>query len=535
MTTLEHPIELSSDATISAIDYNSHEMDAPEQVEADHIFGKERDSRSEIYGSFWINKTEFALPVRVVQEVVNEPEGYAPVPLSPPHMLGIFYLRGAVIPVIDLRVLLGFSEPENKGRRKVAIVEHGDLCIGLLFDDTGGVIYGDGTSRVMFEANSEGNNDVVIEGMLKLDDGARAVQLLDPYRLLKIQHIPRVAKAACDLEAKSNLGRRQNCIAFQIGHTHCAIELKHVQEIMDVPEILESPLAHGHILGNIDLRGHTVPVVDFRGVLEEKEPFKFLPETLSHRKLVVLCFPAGQIALLVYSVDSIVSYFESDVLPFGRVPIPRRDMIKGCLIREEEEIVILFDFERLQKDPDLVRAAQSCREIFPPEVEIDNPKDTVAAEKSAGRRNFIIFSVGERFALDVAYVSEVLNRPTNLLTPPFALRFVDGVYSLRGELVPLINVRKLYGLPEKEEAAAKVLIFQAEGGKYGLLVDSIDEIMRTTGNNFLTAPSFKREASVKTISEDVVGCLNVPGDNMMTHPALVLNIPSLMARCLEVK
>ena len=47
--------------------------------------------KQSVFGSFWIETTEFALPVEVVQEVVNEPEQLTSVPLSPPHVLGLFY------------------------------------------------------------------------------------------------------------------------------------------------------------------------------------------------------------------------------------------------------------------------------------------------------------------------------------------------------------------------------------------------------------------------------------------------------------
>lgn len=489
------------------------------------------DWRSETYGSFWIDQTEFALPVEVIQEVVNEPEGYTPVPLSPPHMIGVFYLRGTVVPVVDLRILLGYPPLEDAQRRKVAIIENGTLSLGLLFDDTGGVIYGESANRVTFEADEDGEKDVVVEGMLKLDNGQRMVQLLDPYRILDIEKVPRVAKVGGDTEAKSNLGKRRNCIAFQIGRTFCALDLKHVQEIMDVPKIHDSPFVGGHILGNIDLRGHTVPVIEFRGVLEGNAPFKFTQEQLAQRKLLVLSLPEGQLALLVYSVDSIVSYFERDILPFSRIPIPRQELVQGCLVQDDEEIVILFDYEKLAKDKDLVYAASSCREIFPKEVDEDKTTEK-AKKKMRGMRNFIVFSVGNRFALDVEYVSEVINRPETLLTPPFALHYVDGLYNLRGELVPLINPRALYGLDEAGESA-KVLIFHSEGKKFGLLVDSVDEMVRASEDSFMPPPTFKDDGAQQTISEDVEGCLNAAKESVGLDPVLILNISALLKRCVK--
>ena len=214
---------------------------------------------SNVFGSFWIDETEFALPVDVVREVVNQPENLTQVPLSPPHIIGLFSLRKMIVPVVDLRKMLGFPDYEKPAARKVAIIENGDLCVGLLFDDTGGVLNGAGVPRVDFLPTEEGERNVVVEGVLKLEDGARMVQLLDPFEVLRIEKLPRLPGGGTDEATKSHLGPRKSCISFQLGHTTCAIDLRYVQEIMDVPEIQKSHIAYGHILGNIDCLLYTSP------------------------------------------------------------------------------------------------------------------------------------------------------------------------------------------------------------------------------------------------------------------------------------
>ena len=80
-----------------------------------------------IYGSFGLGNTEFALHAGVIKEVVNEPATISEIPLSPAFMLGLFNLRGRIIPIVDLRLLLEL--PDNDATdRKVAIVEDGELC-----------------------------------------------------------------------------------------------------------------------------------------------------------------------------------------------------------------------------------------------------------------------------------------------------------------------------------------------------------------------------------------------------------------------
>ncbi len=501
--------------------------DKGSQVKADQSF------KQHVFGSFWIDETEFALPVEVIQEVVNEPKHYTPIPLSPPQILGLFNLREMVVPVIDLRHVLGFPKRDATDIGKVAIIENGKLAIGLLFDDTGGVINSTGAARVNFQPSEEGSKDVVVEGVLKLDDGARMVQLLDPFELLKIEKLPRIAKKTTDDEA-SFKGQRLNCISFQLGHTNCAIDLRYVQEITNVPEVQKSAIAHGHILGNIELRGKTMPIVDFRGMIGNEQPFAFSQDAIKNRKLVILKLDAGHVGLLVYSIDSILAFFESEVLPFASVALPRHDIVKGCLVKGGEEIVILLDHEKLFDDPLLVDAARSCQEIYPSKTE--QRDEEKVAENALDRSTYIQFSVGTfSFAFDISRVSEIITRPDKLLKPPYALKFVDGILNLRGELITLINPRILYNMAIEDAAEPKVLIFRQDSKQYGIVVDSVDEIITIRTTELFPVPSIIKNGDSRAVSEDVEGCLPMDNACAQMDAAMVLNIQSLINRCVDAE
>ncbi|MEO0924010.1 MAG: chemotaxis protein CheW, partial [Pseudomonadota bacterium] len=401
------------------------------------------------------------------------------------------------------------------------------------FDDTGGVINGTGVSRVIFQPTDEGVKDVIVEGVLKLDGGARMVQLLDPFEILKIERLPRVAKNTGGQKEKSHLGQRLNCISFQLGHTTCAIDLRFVQEITDMPLVQKSQIAHGHILGNIELRGRTMPIVDFRGFMGNEEPFQFSQDALKNRKLVILSLDEGHIGLVVYSIDSIMAFFESDILPFANVALPRHDIVAGCLVNNADEIVILLDHEKLLRDETLRNAAQSCQEIYPSEQKFEEHAKLSA--KSVIRATYILFTVDTPMAFDISHVSEIITRPDKLLQPPYALDFVDGILNLRGDLITLINPRVLYNLPEADPKDAKVLIFQKDDKKYGIIVDSVDEIVTTTSNELLDVPSISKNGVGRLVSNDVAGCLRVPSRGPESDPILVLDVGAVVARCVQAE
>jgi len=478
-----------------------------------------------IYGSFWLDRTEFALRAGVIREVVNEPATISAMPLSPPFMLGLINLRGMIIPVVDLRQLLEFPAGQAT-ERKVAIVEDGDHRIGLMVDRTGEVLKVEERSRVDFRPRDGKIKDVVVEGLLKLECGERIVQILDPCEILGLDKVPRSEGFPDDGDPANaaSRGQRFNCISFQFGHTTCAIDLRHVKEVMEAPEIMDSILVHDCFIGITNLRGSVIPVADFRKFMGDVSDFRASRESPPKRKMLIVQTDGGPIGLLVYSIDSIIACFQDEILEFTKLALPRADIVEGCLLGKDNEIIMLLDYEVMKRDRILVDTALRCREVHPPEE-----KTEVANERrsSSARLTFIVFAFEKRFALDTTQVNEVIDYPDTLLQPPYAIDFVDGVINLRGELISLINPRKLYGLSTAEREGEKVLIFRSEGSKYGILVDSIDEIVITAEDKVFEMTALSHQDTTMKIAEDVCGCIQSPTRGTV----MILDTGALLRRC----
>lgn len=481
-----------------------------------------------VYGSFWLGNTEFALRAGAIKEVVNAPAAVSAVPLSPPFMLGLFNLRGRIIPIVELRLLLEVPDSDAPDR-KVAIIEDGPLCIGLMVDRTGEVLNTKGVARVDFGPKRGQPKDVVVEGLLKLDGGRRIVQILDPFEILNLEKVPQgeiLAGRGAEVAAASR-GPRLNCISFQFGHTTCAIDLRHVTEVMDAPEIMESVLVHDCFVGITNVRGKTIPVADFRNFMRDTARLRDSKSLPPKRKMLIVETEGGAIGLLVYSIDSIVSCFADEILQFTKLALPRGDIVRGCLLGNDNSIIMLLDHDALKRDPLLVDTARRCNEIHPVE---DPAKARSKTQLASTRLTFIVFTVDMRLALNTSDVSEVIDYPTTLLQPPFAIDFVDGVVNLRGELISLIDPRKLYGMPVADHRGGRVLIFKQDGHKYGLVVDSVDEIVNTTENQVGEMPSLSHHSKSKKVADDICGCIKpVPEVTIM-----ILDVDAVLRRCFNL-
>ncbi|KZY36369.1 hypothetical protein A3731_15865 [Roseovarius sp. HI0049] len=201
---------------------------------------------------------------------------------------------------------------------------------------------------------------MVVEGLLKLRGGERIVQILDPCELLNLEKVPQGEALGHPAEESASRGKRFNCLSFQFGHTTCAIDLRHVSEVMEAPEIMDSILVHDCFIGITNLRGNVIPVADFRKFMGDVADFKSTRETPAKRKMLIVQTDGGPIGLLVYSVDSIITCFEDEVLQFTKLALPRADIVEGCLIGAENEIVMMLDYEVMKRDRILVDTARRC-------------------------------------------------------------------------------------------------------------------------------------------------------------------------------
>jgi purine-binding chemotaxis protein CheW len=81
----------------------------------------------------------------------------------------------------------------------------------------------------------------------------------------------------------------------------------------------------------------------------------------------------------------------------------------------------------------------------------------------------------EEFLLNIAVVNEIVMLP-NITYVPNSLKFIEGVINLRGTILPVINLRKMMGLPQGETSAATRIIICKDDSiaiRVGLIVDAI--------------------------------------------------------------
>lgn len=82
---------------------------------------------------FIVGEEEFAIPILSIQEIIK-PIACTRVPQTPTYILGVFNLRGSVIPLIDLRARFGLTPQKDTDETRFVVMKSGDDVAGFVID-----------------------------------------------------------------------------------------------------------------------------------------------------------------------------------------------------------------------------------------------------------------------------------------------------------------------------------------------------------------------------------------------------------------
>ncbi len=151
---------------------------------------------------------------------------------------------------------------------------------------------------------------------------------------------------------------------------------------------------------------------------------------------------------------------------------------------------------------------------------IENPADCEGADLQ-----LVTFEVGEAtLSLEISSVQEI-NRNMQLTAVPHAPPFVRGVTNLRGEVVSILDIHIILGIPSVETGpASRNLIVNHNDDMFGLRVDRVSDIMSVRSSD-LTMPPSNLQGVPKKLIQGVYQAED--------HLILQLDLNELMKCCYE--
>lgn len=114
-----------SDKLGEVLQRQKQQINEPENI-------KDREEIEQLVG-FIVGDEEFAIPILYIKEIIK-PIEYTRVPSVPPYVLGVFNLRGSVIPLIDLRIRFNLEPSKMTPNTRYIVMQDNDNIAGFVID-----------------------------------------------------------------------------------------------------------------------------------------------------------------------------------------------------------------------------------------------------------------------------------------------------------------------------------------------------------------------------------------------------------------
>jgi purine-binding chemotaxis protein CheW len=127
---------------------------------------------------------------------------------------------------------------------------------------------------------------------------------------------------------------------------------------------------------------------------------------------------------------------------------------------------------------------------------------TAESNEPEAQRQIVAFRVGEEvFGLEIGNVREVIEYRE--VTPvPRAPEFVAGIISLRGAILPVVDLRKRIGMePTEPGPETVILVLEVDGRRVGLVADRILDILKAGPERALRTKERKGAVAQEYIQE----------------------------------
>ena len=284
------------------------------------------------------------------------------------------------------------------------------------------------------------------------------------------------------LQALNNNFEVQQNLYFTLSDNKYAIPLENVLEVMKLPALDYPQKLPNNIIGVLKFNNININILDVRFYLD-------IPVTKYsiNNKLIVVKTDESIFGIVADNIENIISFENSKI---ERLPFVSDNKIIDSLYHIEEQTVSILNMYALEQ---LLR--QGCevkdvdiKSLFPTDEKsldilnsrtkylITNLNNSVTQTAFVNDK-FVTFALNETsYCINLKYIKEVTNK-TNIIQLPCSPDYVEGLMTVRGDFITVINFKKFLNLPKTEYTKkTKVIIVDSEQYKVGFLVDEIFEI-----------------------------------------------------------
>lgn len=421
--------------------------------------------------TFYLGQEEFGVDIMNVRETIRFTE-VTKVPQTPDYVEGICNLRGSILPIIDGRSRFGMERRLRDERTRILVVDVKGRVTGIVVDRVSEVLRVNVKDLEPAPAVIRNVEADYLDGVVKLNGGKRLIMALNLEKILTVDLVDNIQTqtiASSVLEqAKSNevdLDEDQ-LVTFLLGDEEYAFDIMHVKEIIRVPEITAVPNTSYYIEGVVSIRNHLLPIVNMRS-------FFGMEDAVITDQSRVIIIDLGNMSA-GFKVDRVMEVIRVSKNVIEPPPVvfssSESEQIRGVAkLNQGARLLMCLNAQNLLSAAIVKELVGETEEIL--EEKLD--KQLMEEEQ------LVAFRLGnEEFAIKITDVQEI-NRYTEVVRMPGTPAYFDGLVNLRGNIIPVLNLRRRFNLEERaNDDSTRIIIVDVGNQKNGVVVDSVSEVLR---------------------------------------------------------
>jgi purine-binding chemotaxis protein CheW len=132
----------------------------------------------------------------------------------------------------------------------------------------------------------------------------------------------------------------------------------------------------------------------------------------------------------------------------------------------------------------------------------------------------VVFSLDkENYGVDIERVQGI-ERQQQIVRVPNTVSYIKGIINLRGDIIPVYDLREKFKLPKTEAEDRQYIIVNVKNSKIALEVDGVTEIHNVESGNLFDIPSIATGAGANCFDKVIKN-----GDNLI----IVINVDHLLS------
>jgi len=467
--------------------------------------------------TFALGQEIFGIDIMNVQEIIRIPS-ITMVPQAAHYVQGVTNLRGQILPVIDTRTRFGMDKIASDVSNRVIVVDVNGKNVGLSVDSVSEVLRIEGDRIEPAPAAVSGVDASSIAGVVKLSGEQKLAMILDVAKICSIEQGSAKSTSALAQKSQDFDNRKEakkleevQLVSFQLGNEEFGLEIESVREIIRYPEIVKVPNVSPYIKGLISLRDTLMPIIDMRIKLNMGNE-----EVTNSTRVVVVDLGGILVGLIVDKVYEVTRVPKDTIFaPPQAIGSEAGERLKGIArLDGGKRIIMLMDLQDIISSEDLKQLDQK-EDINAFEEKEDNYVEEMDEEQ------MVVFRLaGEQFGVRITQVQEI-NRLSKITKVPRAPGYVEGVVNLRGDVIPVIDLRKRFELERKEYTEfTRIIVSDINKKKVGLIVDEVLEVLRVPCKLLEDTPDILQDKQVQNFMDGIA--------NLEKRMIMMLNLENIL-------